>query len=333
VGGVELAAKSMLHHDAPGCDFRLLFIDQRPSAPGWRWRRWAAAFQAPGDILKAWRRSQAFAPDVVICSLWKSVPLSLLLCVGHPKRRLAFFLHNDVAMHPADALLSRVAMRFADAIWADSPSTLAARRVPASKISRTISFVLDRPASPAERSPSYRFVSWGRLNDQKGFDRAIDLVALIRDRGHQVDYEIFGPDDGARGALERRIATLGLSGHVRLRGAIAKADIAAAVADRSLFLQLSRSEGMCMAAVEAMQLGLVPVATPVGHMRVYVEPGRSGIIVDPRHLSEAADAVVDLLADEGRYASHSRAARQYWQKASTYAEDVCAAIEEIRPSA
>lgn len=321
IGGVETAARSMRAHPDQPCDFRLLFIEP---AGGRR----SGPLRLFGAYARAFRAATAFDPDVIVCSLWRSVPLALALRAARRRTRLAFFVHNDVAMHALDAGLSRLAIARADEVWGDSAATLAARGVPAGR-ARVISFVIDRLAAPARHDAGATFVSWGRLHDQKGIDRSIRLIALLSERGLDVRYDAYGPDGGALAGLQALAQGLGVADRVRFPGPVPRDRLPGIAAGHRFFLQLSRSEGMCMAAVEAMQLGLVPVATRVGEMAEYVRAGETGIAVDPERLDDAADAVARLIHDEAAWRRHSAAAAQYWQEAPLYAEDVCRAATDL----
>lgn len=322
IGGVETAAKSMFAHPDLACNFRLLFIESDQ-----RTRR-----SEPRRLLSANRRAfgeaMAYDPDVIICSLWRSVPLALALRAARRRTRLAFFVHNDVAMHALDAGLSRLAIARADQVWGDSAATLAARGVPPER-ARVISFVIDRLAAPMTHDLTANFVSWGRLHEQKGVDRSIRLIALLAERGLDVRYDAYGPDSGALAGLRTFARELGVGDRVRFPGPVLRDRLPEIAAGHRFFLQLSRSEGMCMAAVEGMQLGLVPVATRVGEMADYVRPGETGVAVDPERLDAAADAVAALIADEAGWRTLSTAATRYWREAPLYAEDVWRAATEL----
>lgn len=84
-----------------------------------------------------------------------------------------------------------------------------------------------------------------------------------------------------------------------------------------------------MACVEAMQLGLVPVVTPVGEMARYVEHGRNGIIIDPDNLARVVDDIIALIANPSRFAELRDAAIARWAGVPLYAEDVCRAAADL----
>lgn len=324
IGGVEVAAKSMLAHTRGDFDFTLLFIE--PSGPIERGPK--AIVSIIRENIATFRRAKIIAPDVILCSLWRSVPLALMLRLVLRRTKFVFFVHSDVTIHRLDALLSRLAIYYADEVWGDSEATLAIRDVPIDH-AHVISFVTDRLVAPDRHGGRADFVSWGRLHTQKGIDRSIRLVALLVRRGIDVRYDVYGPDGGAQNDLEALATELGVTAHVRFPGPVSRGDLTAIAAQNRFFLQLSRSEGMCMAAVEAMQLGLVPVATEVGELARYVRPGETGIVVAPDRLEAAANEIERLIDDDAAWHRLSSAARNRWLKAPLYADDVCDAAQAL----
>jgi glycosyltransferase involved in cell wall biosynthesis len=332
VGGVEVAARSMAERGDLDCDFTLLLLAGKTlsEAPT---RIEQSPFGAPLNPLAQCRgiaRCVRNPPDVLIMSLWRSVGVAVLARLIRRRIRLVFFLNLERPVHAVDAIASRIAIAFADEVWADSAATLQARIGKRSKATRVISFVTQRreaPATPPAAAP--RFVTWSRLNRQKGIDRALHFIAALVQRGIDARFDIWGPDDGEQASLEALAKELGIEGRIRFRGAAERDSLAQVAAGGSFFLQLSRYEGMAMGTVEAMQLGLVPVVTPVGEMARYVENGASGVFVDPDDLGAGVEAVAELIAQPEAYARARSGAIAYWQNAALYAEDICAASHAL----
>lgn len=328
IGGVEVAAATAANRSDLPCDVRLVFVSEAHGGTGFLARWLPPALRTLLATIAQLRRDP---PDVLLASLWKAVPVLVAFRLRRDRPLLIFFLHSAREWHIADRIFSRLGIRLADEVWADSAATLSARAVPVGKTTRVVSFVTDQLDAPALRDVDARFVSWGRLHAAKAYDRAIRFIALLTERGIDARFDLFGPDAGEGNQLRALVATLGLEDRVRFRGAVDRADLVEAATGQAFFLQTSRSEGMCMAAVEAMQLGLVPVATAVGEMARYVRPGETGIILDPDRPEIAAARVSELLADPAGYRRLSAAARDHWRAEPAYAQDLCrAALEAIR---
>ncbi len=330
MGGVEVAAKTARDRVDLDCGVSVLFFlaDRGAARTGFTDRLGFLSWRTLSGYPRAFRLIRRSGADVLVFSLWKTVPLlvaaRLLL-----RARVVFFLHLETPTHAVDAWLSRVAVRFAHAVWADSEVTLRARQLPAGKPSRVISFVTEKMASVDVVRAEPRFVTWGRLSEQKGLDRAVELIALLAERGVNATFHAYGRDDGERDSLVALAQRRGVGERVVFPGEVARNDRPSVAARATFFLQLSRYEGMCMGAVEGMQLGLVPVATPVGQMADYVRDGETGVVVDPSDLPRAADAIIALLARPDRLAALSSAARDRWREAPLYADDLCRAASEL----
>lgn len=84
----------------------------------------------------------------------------------------------------------------------------------------------------------------------------------------------------------------------------------------SLFMLISRIEGLPNAAIEAQLAGCPAVVTEAGGAPEAIEPGLTGLAVpaDPYDPAATAAAALSLLADEGRLDDMRRAARAFAQQ-------------------
>lgn len=322
IGGVEIAAKSI----APGSHDELRFERQylvRPNAVTPE----AGEYHGPDislyDPRAYWHALRVLLrdpPDLLVASLWRSALVLIFMKVLRPRQRTVIFLHLAHDVHRVDGMLNTLAMRLADVIWTDSRATLD-RRVPAAlqHKGRVISFLLEKRPMPAPSCPAPEFVFWGRLNAQKGLDRALRVFAGIQRRRHDARFTVIGPDGGVEDDLIALAAELGIDAHVNFRGMMHRADITRMTGQSSFYLQTSLDEGMALSVVEAMQAGLVPVVTPVGEISSYCHDGVSAIFV--HNDADAIDAVISLLSDPVAYKSMSRSAAEYWQARPLYRDD------------
>jgi glycosyltransferase involved in cell wall biosynthesis len=334
LGGVEVAARSMAARENAPCDFQLLLI-AGPVIGGDRGRIIESPYASPLNPLAQFRALKLCLrarPDILIFSLWRSFAVALAMRILRPRTRIVFFLNLTRSTHFVDAIVSRMAIAIADAVWADSDATLQQRLGRRNKPSRVISFVTDRLAPAAGTvpiAPKPRFVSWSRLNRQKGIDRALRFINLLADMGADARFDVWGPDDGALPRLRKLADELGIAKRVTFHGPAARDELPGIAAGASFFLQLSRFEGMAMGTVEAMQLGLVPVVTAVGEMSRYVVDGVTGVIVDPDRPDPAIREMIRLLDEPERYRLIQQRAAECWQRAPLYADDICAAAAEL----
>lgn len=87
-------------------------------------------------------------------------------------------------------------------------------------------------------------------------------------------------------------------------------DIDPYVASADLFLLPSEQESFGLAALEAMAYGLPVVATDIGGISELVEHGKSGYLAPIGDIKDMGEYAIDLLSDENKYQSFSRAAQE-----------------------
>jgi glycosyltransferase involved in cell wall biosynthesis len=167
------------------------------------------------------------------------------------------------------------------------------------------------PEAPWQPRPDWhaapRAVFAGRLAREKGLDLLIDAWPEVRARYPEARLSLIG-DGPERPALAARIARLGLVTAVDLPGAAA--DPTALLRAADLFLLPSREEGMSVALLEAMALGVPVVASAIpGNCRLIVDAVH-GRLAPPDDRAGLARAVVDQWADFDRAVLMARAARQ-----------------------
>jgi glycosyltransferase involved in cell wall biosynthesis len=98
--------------------------------------------------------------------------------------------------------------------------------------------------------------------------------------------------------LRARVATAGLSRHVRLLGRWD--DVPGLLRGADLLVHPSLEEGFSNAILEAMSAGRAVVATDVGGTAEAVVQGETGWLVPPADAARLGEAIVDLLRDDRR---------------------------------
>lgn len=112
-------------------------------------------------------------------------------------------------------------------------------------------------------------LSVGSLLPVKGFDTTIRALGQAVVQGN--DWHLWIAGEGPeRESLEHLITTKGLTDHVHLLGF--RNDVSALLAAADLFISASHREGLPLVVIEAMQVGVPVVATPVGGCREIICP-------------------------------------------------------------
>lgn len=323
IGGVERAAQTMIgvQDDALSFSVATIFPASINPAPCTLWN--------PLFFLRALWKLWCARPNVLVVSLWRACAVGLALKLVRPRTRLVLFIHLPSHVHALDSVLTRLTELFATRVWADSQQTLR-RRLPRLFPSkgRVISFVTERIA-PASSHSFVRpaFIFWGRIHQQKGLQRAVRLFARICAQRPDARFVVIGPDGGDLSVIQRQVEEMSLSEHVHFRGSMDFPAIRREASAAAFYLQTSKLEGMAMSVVEAMQLGMVPVVTPVGEIDRYARDGINSLLVIDD--SRTVDDLLELLGDEPRYQSLRAGAIATWQSMPLYKDDVIQACKEV----
>ena len=159
-----------------------------------------------------------------------------------------------------------------------------------------------------------RIVSVGRFIEKKGFPVLIEACRILRDRALPFECMIFG-DGPMRAALEAQIARLGLSGTVRLGGAlpqerlITQMQTGAVVTLPCIVSESGDRDGLPTVLLEAMALGQPVVTTTVSGGPEIVVEGETGHLCAPGDPTALAAALEGLLTHPKRAAEMGAAGR------------------------
>ena len=245
------------------------------------WRRIAAAARRP-DVVHAHALYQAARMRI------GDVPVVINL-PGEPNARYSADLQE------------------ADALIADG---WAAEHLPAS-LGRTVERVQKgvdaeqfRPDGPNERKRlglrgKPVIVAIARLVPLKNLRLLLDAAALVRRRVPGLHVAIVG--DGPEAAtLRNRAAALGLLDCVTFAGYVPQSDTPTWYRTGDVFALSSDFDNSPNAVLEAMACGLPVVATDVGGVREFVEPGSGGLIVPRGDAAAFARALETYLVSPER---------------------------------
>jgi len=260
------------------------------------------------ERLRAWR------PDLIWTSLSRATLLGQF--VGRALGVPVVSWQHAAFLKPANRVLLRACQSLSGLWIADSHSVaaLTARRlaVPKDRLAVWPLFSADADAPQArawQPGEPVQVGSLGRLHPVKGYDVLIEALAIMRSQGfrtpHRFELRIAG-EGAERPALEAAIAAHHLD-NVRLTGF--EPQPRAFLAGLHLYVQPSRSEGLCVATHEAMQAGLPCVVSAVGELPHSVRDGETGVVVPPAYPQALAQSLAWLLSRPERLEEMGRKSR------------------------
>ena len=153
----------------------------------------------------------------------------------------------------------------------------------------------DLPDATNQQSP-LRIVCTGRLVAAKGHRILLEALALLSAEGVRYSCTLIG-DGPERNSLEALSIQLRLDKSVRFLGAMAHQPTLSEVSQAEVFVLASFAEGLPVALMEAMALGVPCVSTTIAAISELIEDKENGLLVPPAN-PEALFRALQLLASD-----------------------------------
>jgi len=166
-----------------------------------------------------------------------------------------------------------------------------------------VALPLLRPTSGStsglDQSNLLRLVCTGRMVAAKGHRILLQALASLDLSGFEFTCALIG-DGPERRSLTDLSIQLGIAERVRFLGAMGHAETLAEVAKGEVFVLASFAEGLPIALMEAMALGLTCVSTTIAAIPELIRDGENGILVSPANPEALGKALVELAGDVAR---------------------------------
>lgn len=146
----------------------------------------------------------------------------------------------------------------------------------------------------------YLLCSVGRLVDKKGYDVILKALSLLKRKGINFRYDVFGAGE-LESEVKGLISDLDLKDQVRLLGAASHETISERLAQKGIFICGSKisstgdRDGIPNTIAEAMSMELAVVATKVSGIPELIQHKESGWLVEPESPAEMSDAIEYLI--------------------------------------
>lgn len=264
--------------------------------------------------------------------------LALVVLVHHP-------LCDETGLATAESarLKTREARSLAAAQRIVTTSGFTAARLNALGLTDRLATVVEpgvavAPPRPARSAGPCRLLCVATLVPRKGHATLVAALARIAELDWRCDCVGDTRRDPAHAqAIQAAIDAAGLSGRVRLHGALSDAELERAYARSDLFVLASHYEGYGMVVTEAIAHGL-PVVTTTGGALADTLPAGTGEAVDSNDAPALAEALRALMVDPERRAALRRAvlsardALRSWPGVAREFAEVIASTPSVRRS-
>jgi glycosyltransferase involved in cell wall biosynthesis len=267
----------------------------------------------PGPDLQALRQLRAAAaswrPDLIHAHGVKAALLTLLAFTGKCPPVVVTY-HNRWLGGPLTLPLrllagrARASIAVADAVR-DSLTVHGVRPEPLVVIRNGIDPSVYSPR-PVRQPGPFTLLFIGRLTEEKGIPLLLEAVTAL-EASEKLPLRLLIAGDGPlRPDVEAAARRSGSS--IEFLGP--QSDVLPVYHQADAVLMPSRSEGLPMAALEAMACALPVVAARVGGLPELVADGETGVLLSPGSVSELVRACRDLADRPGHAAELGRAGRQ-----------------------
>lgn len=168
------------------------------------------------------------------------------------------------------------------------------------------------PVAPSAGPP--RALCVAALEEKKGHRFLLHALADAGDRLERLELDLVGPG-ALRGELERLARSLGIGDRVRFHGPLTEPDVARLLRRADLVVLPSIvarggfMEGIPVALMEALAVGVPVVATRLSGVPELVREGETGLLAEPADAADLARALQQTIADPHAAAQRAAAGR------------------------
>jgi glycosyltransferase involved in cell wall biosynthesis len=333
IGGVEAAVLSADKKSPKDMFFKIAVIDKSVPQEKLKNEPIVNKFHKwnPVGYLYMAKKIYDDKPDVLVCSLWRSFVVGILVQLFFKQIKVICFFHNTKFNHILDKIFSFIGFKICTSVFVDSLATKNFVAKYTNKRIFQISFLLrklDKNVIKKSKLPELTFLFFGRVTSQKRIDKAINFINQLKIISNRNPlFYIIGPDEGELDKLRKLIEDLHLEENIKFLGSMTYEQITDIAQKATFYLQLSDYEGMAMSVIEAMQMGLIPIVTPVGEIKNYVKHLENGIVFN--NYSSSTSLVLDIIHDNEKYQNILKNTSVTFDKWETYPDSFFSTIKLI----
>ncbi len=172
------------------------------------------------------------------------------------------------------------------------------------------------------RATPFRLVFVGNVVDRKNLPTLLEALARV-DRACEWDATVVGDtnaDPAAARVARARAAALQIDDRISFAGRVDDATLESILERTHVLAVPSTYEGFGMVYLEAMEYGVVPIASAVGGASEFVDDGHNGFVVDPDDVDRITSVLETLVTDRDRLSAIGRRALETADAHPTWGE-------------
>jgi len=164
--------------------------------------------------------------------------------------------------------------------------------------------------TPRKHTGPCRILFLGAVCERKGVPTLLSALASPLLTGLDWHCHIVG--DGDLATYRNQAKENGIENRLTFHGWLSQEESHKELVESDFLVLPSRNEGLPMAILEAMSVGLPTIATPVGEMRDAVRDGNTGLIVPVDDIAALGEAMRALVVDCEKRQALGHAARELY---------------------
>ena len=265
-------------------------------------------------------------PSLVHCHSSKPGILARIAAIilGIP----SFYTPHAFAFLNTKSALASKAFLFIERIMAKLPVTLLACSLKELEISREIVNFSDNKSQvwtnsiyPIEKEYNFNcdsiendqsIASIGRICFQKNFDMAVEVLKIIKSKGHNIILNIYGAGyfSPEKESLLQKIENVGLKKNIFIHDYLDRSIMAKKLSKSLLYISTARYEGLPYSIMEAMSLGIPSIVTDIEGNNELVRDGINGYLISSFNPKNMANKIVELIEDNQKRELFGQKAKQ-----------------------
>lgn len=182
----------------------------------------------------------------------------------------------------------------------------------ANKVDVVYSFVSDellqKPVQLKIKQAELSIISVGRFFWKKGYEYALDALALLKEKGIPFTYTLIA-EGKTPASIIYQLHQRGISDRVKVINGLSHNEVLKEIEQHDVLLLPSVEEGIANVVLEAMATGTPVISSDVGGMKEIIDNGINGYLIPPRDVNSMAETLVQFAAlnEEQRFAIGMRA--------------------------